>query len=99
MLALRAGERPAPNRFPIGTGHVHDPAVAFEESVRNLEERKHQAAIRRVSAVATAGRTPDELAGLALDARVGSALVDQVPLEHPGLLDEHMFVIRQLGAG
>jgi hypothetical protein len=61
------------------------------ESVRDLEHREHDSALRAGPGfVPAAGRPPDEIAGLAF-----AFAADEGSLEHVRLLDQHMLVIGQ----
>ena len=49
--------------------------------------------------MAAAGGAPNEFAGADLEPGVGTFLVDQRAFENVGLLDQHMLMVGQLGAG
>src|SRR5947209_4365040 len=85
----------APGFVPVLAGCVDDAAVGFEELVRHLEDCEHQAALRTPGDMAAALFSPDEFAGLALDALRRTFLVDQAALEHIGLLDVDVLVVGQ----
>src|SRR5258706_2249574 len=84
----------APGLLPVAAEEVRDAAVALEELVRHLEHGEENAALGpRPGFVPAAGRAPDELAGLALAFRA-----DQAALEHIGLLDLDVLMVRQVRA-
>src|SRR6202051_609788 len=87
-----------PGLVPVLARGVDDAAVGLEELVGDLEDRKHQPALWTPGDVAAALLPPDEFTGLAFDALRRPFLVDQAALEHIGLLDMDVLVVRQHGA-
>jgi hypothetical protein len=85
----------APGLVPDFSGRVGDAAVGLVELVRHLEDREHQPALRAPRDVAAADLAPDELAGLGLDARGRTFLVNETAFEHVGLLDVDVLVVGQ----
>src|SRR5688500_15999433 len=92
-LILRAA-CPAPGFLPVVAEEVGLAPVGAVETVRNLEHRKHEAALRsRPGLVAAARRAPYELALLAF-----ALATEQAAFEHVRLLDLDMLVIGQARA-
>src|SRR5262249_39427052 len=88
-----------PHALPLIARHVGYAPVAIEEFVGYLEDRKHQPALRAPGHMTTADLAPHELAGTDLEPGGGAFLVDELALDHPGLLDLHVLMIGQHGTG
>src|SRR3981081_776425 len=84
-----------PGLVPILARGIDDAAVGLEELVGDLEDGKHQSALRTPCVCAAALLAPDELAGLAFDAFCRPFLVDEAALENVGLLDMDVLVVGQ----
>src|SRR5439155_483666 len=80
----------APGLLSVLAEEIGLAPVGLIELVRDLEHGEHQAALRPgPGLVPAAGGAPDEFAGLA-----HAFAADQAALEHVGLLDPHMLVVR-----
>src|SRR5262245_20106635 len=92
-------QRTSPDSFPVLPADVGDAAVALIELIGNLKHRQHQPALRRPGDMAAAALAPNEFAGLDLEPGGEALLVDELALEHVRLLDLHVLMVGQDGAG
>src|ERR671914_827327 len=94
----RGGSPPTgvtPGLVPVVADGIDHAAVGLEELVRDLEHREEYTALGRPCGVAAALLTPDEFADAAFQSLRRAFLVDQTALEHVGLLDIDVLVVRQ----
>lgn len=82
-----------PQGFPVLSADISLPLVGLEKFIGNLENRNKSTSLGRPGRVSASSWTPYELTCLAFHAGVRAVTVHQMAIEHPGLLDLHMFMV------